>query len=57
MDFTLTIETSNDAFQPDPEAEIARILRETARRVVNGNYAGRLIDVNGNRVGEFRLDP
>ena len=57
MDFTLNIETTNDAFRPDPEAEIARLLRETAKRVANGNYAGRLLDYNGNRVGEFRLDP
>jgi hypothetical protein len=57
MGFTMTISTDNDAFATDATAEIARILRETTRRVVNGHMDGVLLDVNGNRVGRFDVTP
>lgn len=55
MQFTLTMNTDNDAFAADPTAEIARILRKTAQRIVNGTTEGRVLDVNGNTVGTFTL--
>lgn len=53
MNFTLSIDCDSDAFAADPTAEIARILRKTAQRLVSGADSGRLLDVNGNTVGEF----
>jgi hypothetical protein len=54
--FTLTIDTANDAFTGDESAEVARILRDAARRVVIGVTEARLKDTNGNTVGAFTLD-
>ena len=51
--FTLTIDTDNDAFADDPQAEIARILRKVARRVACGEDTGRCMDANGNGVGGY----
>lgn len=47
----------NDAFQPDPRPEIARILRELADKIENGMEEGRffLRDLNGNKVGDGGL--
>lgn len=55
--FTLKIETDNAAFD-DQNAfhEVARILRETAGKVESWEREGALYDVNGNRVGAFRLE-
>lgn len=63
MKFTLTITgMGNAAFQEDedfggnPETEVARILRTAADRIENGHLdAGSLWDVNGNKVGEYRV--
>lgn len=61
--FTLKIETDNAAFgdqdgkgdniSEDCFAEVARILRKTADRVEREAVSGPLMDVNGNKVGEF----
>lgn len=59
--FQLTIETDNAAFcGPDGEidelakqTELARILRDTADRLMNGQDDGFVRDVNGNEVGSF----
>ena len=61
--FTLRIETDNAAFgeqednsegySDDAVAEVARILRKCADKIENGVDAGNLMDVNGNKVGEF----
>lgn len=67
---TLNIKVDNAAFwdancesedQEHPEHmqamayECARILREVAERLENGDEAGACVDVNGNRVGNFSL--
>ena len=57
--FTLEIELDNDAFADDADMEIARLLRDAAKRV-NGGLLGRrgemlLRDVNGNTVGGYWL--
>lgn len=47
-------ELGNDAFMPEPEREVSRLLRVAADRV--GEYGARdefLKDVNGNAVGRF----
>jgi len=55
MKLTVTIETDNDAFQPDPAPELADILTLFAQRIdKNGIHCGdriALTDVNGNCVG------
>lgn len=54
--FSLNISTDNAAFNEwTPSLEIARILREVARRVENDEQDGWCIDVNGNTVGDWSL--
>lgn len=65
MAFTLELKTDNAAFIDDdgnPEAgpEIARILREIADKYDSGIYSTNgpalpVFDVNGNRIGQYRL--
>jgi len=52
--FTLKINTDNAAFEDDPTAEVARILRALADRLVcaSPDESYPLRDVNGNKVGE-----
>ncbi len=55
--FTLKIRTDNAAFSDgNREAEIARILRHAADLVEQGVNHRRLLDLNGNIVGEFDCD-
>ena len=54
--FTLKINTDNAAFE-DAGPEVARILRDLARQIETeaGEASGRLRDLNGNTVGEYKL--
>ncbi len=57
--FTMTFETSNDAFGEDTRTEAteaARIARDIADRLDDGQMSGRVRDVNGNQIGRFKLD-
>lgn len=54
--FTLTIACDGAAFDPEPSSEIARILRSTAYTVAAGVDSSAVLDVNGNRIGTFKLD-
>jgi hypothetical protein len=60
-EFRLHVTCDNDAFDPDPYAELARILRETAARLETDRDACRwfqtIRDCNGNDVGRFALKP
>lgn len=56
--FTLQFAADNAAFEPDPNQEIARILREVANRIESGdsfNTFRNIYDANGNIVGVFAL--
>lgn len=53
--FGMELETSNAAFAGYPFDEVARILREVATRVEDGERRGVLRDINGNLVGSFNL--
>ncbi len=54
MTFTLTIDCDNAAFhEVGYRDEIARILRDTVRKLDNGRDGGTLTDLNGNNVGTF----
>ena len=56
MTFTMTIDSSNAAFEDEPGEELAGILRIVAAKVAEGYTSGPLYDTNGNRVGSFDLD-
>lgn len=45
----------NDAFADDAGAELARILKEAARKLEQGSTAGVAVDVNGNKCGAWSL--
>jgi hypothetical protein len=55
MAFSLIFDTDNDAFTGDPTPEVVRILREAATRIESGWSEGTVYDLNGNRVGGYRL--
>jgi len=61
MKLTITIEMDNAAFDP-PELEVARILRDVAQRLDDGqrlspdDWFPALRDVNGNLVGTVLAD-
>lgn len=55
--FHLSIEIDNAAFQDNNAPhEIARILREAADKIADGQTLGKLRDINGNTVGAFNYD-
>jgi hypothetical protein len=51
--FRLSIECENDAMSTPQD--IARALREVATKIEQGTHSGRILDVNGNRVGSFQI--
>lgn len=52
-EFTLTIKTDNAAFGEHPADEIGRLLARAGQKVWDGELDGRLLDVNGNHVGDY----
>lgn len=60
--FRLTVRCDSDAFTPAAGRELARILRETARRIEYATdqdlWAYRTVrDINGNDIGRVGLKP
>jgi hypothetical protein len=54
---TITIETGNAAFDDSPTAEIARILRDLAKRFeLDGLPPSKILDANGNCVGRCEVE-
>ena len=54
--FRLDITDMDDAAMDEsPREEVARLLRQTAKRVENGSDYGYLRDINGNTVGHWDL--
>lgn len=52
MTYELKIKSGNAAFEDDPAAEVARILREQAARIERGDDGKMILrDYNGNKVG------
>ena len=52
----IVIETENDAFQPEPRDEVARILRELAHNISHNRSLEQPIrDINGNKVGRLKI--
>lgn len=54
--FELRFETENDAFKEGMSSEVARVLKEAARKVADGVTEGVCRDTHGNCIGRFRLD-
>lgn len=55
--FEVKLSTSNAAFEDESGAfEVARILRALADKLEDGHRDGIVKDVNGNTVGNFRLN-
>jgi hypothetical protein len=54
---TIEIFNSGSAFDQDANAEAARILRQFADRLEQGNPPEVLHDSNGNRAGTASIDP
>ena len=58
--FTLAIECDNAAFDDEPGAEIARILKRVANNMrdtsLRGNDSCSLHDYNGNKVGHWHYE-
>jgi hypothetical protein len=57
MKFEIVIDCDNDAFEPDGQAEIERILRVLAADLSDTGFKldRNLFDANGNRVGFARF--
>lgn len=58
MTFRLWIDTGNDTFGEFQQLELARLLREAADRITNGEDISQyknLLDTNGNVCGGFAL--
>ena len=52
----LTLRSGNAAFfGANRKGEVARILRELADKIEDGRTEGKLMDINGNSVGEWVL--
>ena len=57
MTITITIHCDNAAFEDDPGMELAHILRRTGFKLELGVQDLRIMDSNGNHVGELRVTP
>lgn len=54
-EFRILFKIDNDAFVDGRDAEIARILRDVADRLDEGQSGGNVRDYNGNTVGDFGI--
>ena len=53
MKFVMSIVCDNPAFADNPEIELARILRDAAKKLSEqAAFAQQLYDINGNKVGK-----
>jgi hypothetical protein len=51
----ITVQMDNAAFADEPAFELARILRDLAKHIEHGDTERRLMDMNGNHVGQFEI--
>lgn len=55
--FKLEFSTDNAAFEYSQGAcETARILRKIVKRIEDGDFDGKVMDVNGNSIGTYELN-
>ena len=55
MIITIELETENAAFE-DGSGEAARLVQVVADRFAAGQRGGRLMDINGNRIGTWEAE-
>ena len=55
MRFTLVINSHDQAFCDDGQAETIRLLKDIAKKIERGSDYGVCLDTNGNRAGEWSL--
>jgi len=55
MDFKIKFNMDNDAFIQDPVGEVSNILQGIANRVLFGDIFGKVLDHNGNTIGEWKF--
>lgn len=53
--FRMDIKTDNAAFEEDRNGEVIRLLKRVIEQIENGEEDGSLLDINGNKVGKFKL--
>jgi hypothetical protein len=53
--FELRVKTGNAAFEDDPKYELVRILLDVVQKIQNDYDCGYCMDINGNKVGEWKL--
>lgn len=56
MKFIMRIESEGEQAQDEPGGLTYDLLRATADRIDEGDDEGKLFDVNGNLVGEWRIE-
>lgn len=55
VSFELVFKMDNFAFQPYPENEIIRILDEVKINMEDGKTSGKVMDINGNSIGHYKI--
>lgn len=55
LHFRMTVHVDNAAFQDSAADELARILRQTADRVERFGTGGKVMDINGNSCGSWKI--
>ena len=55
MAFHLSFNTDSDAFREDAKLECSRILKSIAEQLERRRDEGPILDLNGNRIGRWRL--
>ena len=55
MKCKITIDMDNAAFEPDPDQELARILKVLAKRVTETGEVETIMDANRNKVGTIKF--
>lgn len=51
----IEFKTSGVAFEDYGDVEVERILEEIIKKVKNGRSEGKILDINGNSIGEWEL--
>ncbi len=55
MEFKVTVDMQNAAFDDGPATELSRILKALSKAVQEGADGGNVFDLNGNKVGSWEV--
>jgi hypothetical protein len=55
MSFEIKFKTNSDAFREDMSSEVIRILYRIMSEIDCGTTENRILDLNGNSIGRWRL--